>query len=198
MKVGILALAAGSARRFGADKRLARLASGQTVLSAFLAQAGASGLPILLCLAEQDTGLAMEIESTRVTCLLCRRAREGMGATLAEGVGGIPDWDGVLVALADMPWISPDTYRRLARCLSGSTICVPAYHGLRGHPVGFGSAFFGELSRLGGDTGARIVLDRHPGEVREVEVDDPAIRLDIDHPGDLRPTETPSGRTLRQ
>ncbi len=194
VKIGILALAAGRARRFGTDKRLARLESGERVLGAFLARAGASGLPILLCLGEQDSGLATEMASAGVACLLCRRAREGMGGTLAEGAARIPGWDGVLVALADMPWIQPETYRLLARSLATDGICVPVYRGQRGHPVGFGSAFFGELVRLGGDAGARSVLARHPGAIREVAVDDHAVLLDIDHPGDLGSVQTgPAG-----
>ena len=185
MNIGILALAAGRAKRFGSDKRFARLAPGQSVLDIFLHRAQQSGLPVLLCLGEHDTELAGKLGSERVQCLVCRRSAEGMGGTLAEGVGRIPGWDGVLVALADMPWVQSGTYRLLARHLAPGKLCVPTFSGLRGHPVGFGSAFYGQMSKLGGDTGARSLLAAHPGDIEEVAVDDAAIRVDIDFPADL-------------
>ncbi len=197
MRIGIVALAAGRAQRFGADKRFARLADGQTVLDLFLARAQASGLPILLCLAEHEAELAGKLSGERVQCVLCRRSIEGMGGTLAEGVARIPDWDGALVALADMPWVRPATYRCIAGRLGPARICMPTIDGERGHPVGFGSAYFEEMSRLGGDSGARSVLASHPRAIEELAVDDPAIRIDIDRPGDLhglsRRGASPSG-----
>lgn len=185
MRIGILALAAGRAERFGSDKRFARLGNGRGVLDQFLARAEASGLPVLLCLADHEIELAGKIRRERVQCVLCRRSVEGMGGTLAEGVTRIPGWDGALIALADMPWVEPATYRCLAQRLAPDRICVPTCLGERGHPVGFGRAYFDELSRLGGDSGARSVLARHPRAIEEVAVDDPAIRIDIDRPRDL-------------
>lgn len=185
MRIGILALAAGRAKRFGSDKRFARVADGRSVLDLFLARALASGLPVMLCLAEQEDELARRISGESVQCVCCRRSSEGMGGTLAEGVSRIRGWDGALVALADMPWVRPDTYRCLAGRLAPGKICVPTIGGERGHPVGFASTYFDELSRLGGDSGARCILARYPGAIEELVVDDPAIRLDIDRPADL-------------
>jgi molybdenum cofactor cytidylyltransferase len=108
-----------------------------------------------------------------------------MGATLAQGVGQLPGWDGVLVAMADMPWILPATYRAVAMRLDGGTIAVPTHSGRRGHPVGFGRDFYPALATLGGDTGARRLLGSHGASVIEVPVADPAIHRDIDSPADL-------------
>jgi molybdenum cofactor cytidylyltransferase len=108
-----------------------------------------------------------------------------MGGTLAEGVDHARDWDGLLVALADMPWIEAATYRAVAQGLSQADLCVPVFGGRRGHPVGFGAWHYGELGRLGGDTGARLLLEKHAASVREVAVPDPAIHRDIDLPADL-------------
>jgi molybdenum cofactor cytidylyltransferase len=185
VKVGILALAAGKARRFGSDKRLARLPDGRYCIEAFLDRAEASGLPVMVCLAAGDRQLADLLDVRGCRYHTCERAAEGMGGTLAEAITHIPDWDGVLVALADMPWISADTYRAVAGQLSPDGICVPVYSGRRGHPVGFGRALFGEIAALGGDSGARDLLARHPDRLDEVTVEDAAILKDIDLPQDL-------------
>ncbi|HEY6130957.1 MAG TPA: nucleotidyltransferase family protein [Halioglobus sp.] len=185
MTAGILVLAAGRSVRFGADKRLAILPDGQCVIEATLANVRASDLPFLLCLGEGDEELVNRLEARDIPCQRCRRAGEGIGATLAEGVGHIPGWSGVLVALADMPWVGSTTYRAVANRLSASNIVVPVHDGRRGHPVGFGRAFYPELAALGGDAGARALLDVHAARVTAVKVADAAIHRDIDVPADL-------------
>jgi molybdenum cofactor cytidylyltransferase len=185
MTIGVLVLAAGSAARFGADKRLAKLPDGRTVLDATLAGIAGSGLPMLVCVAGGDEALARALRERGIAFLRCARAYEGMGGTLAEGVGGMPDWSGVLVALADMPWIAPATYRSVAQELTEKRIVVPVFEARRGHPVGFGRAFYTDLSSLAGDTGARDLLSRYSAQVTEVPLTDAGILRDIDVPDDL-------------
>jgi molybdenum cofactor cytidylyltransferase len=96
------------------------------------------------------------------------------------------DAHGWVVALADMPYIKPETARIIARALSeGAAIAAPAYRGERGHPVGFARRFGDELSALRGDAGAREILTAHPDWVTLYEVDDPGVLRDIDEPSDL-------------
>ncbi len=63
-------------------------------------------------------------------------ADRGMGASLAWGVGLLPAQTGaILVALADMPFILPDSCRRVAEAVGGSAlIAAPPYHGLGAIP----------------------------------------------------------------
>ncbi len=185
MKTGILVLAAGKAARFGTDKRLATMSDGRRTLDVTLANARASGLPLSVCLRPGDDQLAQYLGARGFACLRCSRADEGMGATLAQGAANIRGWDAVLVALADMPWVAPASFRAVAAGLAKNCIVVPVCAGRRGHPVGFGSDFFRELASLGGDTGARVLLDRHPQRVRELSLEDAAIVRDIDVPADL-------------
>lgn len=186
MNVGILVLAAGRSTRFGADKRLAKLPGGRRVIDTLLDNVRASGLEFTLCLGAHDNRIADQLREESVQCIYCGRADEGMGGTLAEASGHIPGWDGVIVALADMPWIAPDTYLEVATRLSAKRICVPVREGRRGHPVGFGSDFYAELRSLGGDTGARHLLKKYTETVFELPVNDVAIHRDIDFPSDLK------------
>ena len=186
MNVGALVLAAGRAERFGADKRLASLPGGQRVLDATLAALRASGLPVMVCLAAGDADIARDLHRMDIDFRHCERSAEGMGATLAEGVGHISTWQGLLVVLADMPWIDPRTYQAVAGRVAAGRIVVPVHNGRRGHPVGFGREYFPALATLRGDSGARRLLDLHAADVEEVPVSDAAIHRDIDTPSDLR------------
>ena len=89
-----------------------------------------------------------------------------------------------LVALADMPWIRPDSIARVAQALRGdATIAAPGWRDARGHPVGFKASLYGALSALSGDQGAKAILARHRVEL--IPVDDPGVVRDVDRPEDL-------------
>ncbi len=178
-------LAAGYSRRFGSDKRLARLADGQTLLDAALGNAQATGLPIVLCLHPGDDALAERLKNPAVTPLICPVAEHGMGASLAWGVSQIPAWDGVLIALGDMPEVEPATFCKVATELADGGICQPYWREQAGHPVGFSKAFFPGLQALEGDRGAREMLAANPQSVLRIAIDDPGIIRDVDRPGDL-------------
>ena len=180
--VGILLLAGGSSRRFGADKRFAKLATGLGLLETTLGRIQTAGLPLLVCLRSDDVDLAASLGERGVDCHCCPNSGRGMGSTLADGISAAPPWTGVLVALADMAWVRAETYNHVADMTIPDAICVPIYQQRRGHPVGFGREFFGSLARISGDKGARQVILDNPDNTIEVAVDDPAIHRDVDTP----------------
>jgi len=190
MRIGVLILAAGRSRRFGSDKRLAALPDGRTVLEATIGAVSESGLPLLLCLGRADRALAERFRKDDFRVLVCERAEEGMGATLAEGIAAIESWDGVLIALGDMPFIRPRSYQRVANALQHTGICVPTYNGQKGHPVGFSHSYFAQLTLASGEIGGRQVIEANSGSVSYLPLDDPNITRDIDTPADIA---TPSG-----
>src|SRR5262249_22502988 len=125
---------------------------------------------------------ALAREGARVTA--CPFAAEGMGASLAWGVRASPLARAWLVALADMPWIRPESVARVAGAMrSGAAIAAPSLRGARGHPVGFPAAFFTALSAPSGDEGAKALVARHGVEL--VPLDDQGVLRDVDTPRDL-------------
>jgi len=187
---GVL-LAAGYSKRFGSNKLLHPLPAGSPDAGVPIALASARHL--LEALAEpvavirpRAQKLGKVLRDAGCTTVVCKNAAEGMGVSLAEGVRATADAHGWVVALADMPYLRPDTVRVVARALSeGAAIAAPAYRGERGHPVGFARRFLDELSGLRGDAGAREILKAHPDWITLYEVDDPGVLRDIDEPSDL-------------
>lgn len=182
---GILLLAAGFSRRFGGDKRRASLANGDSLLSASTQSALASGLPVRVCLRAGEQALADQVIRLGAGAIFVENAASGMGATLAESVAQCWDWDGLLIALADMPDVGPETFAAISHGLEQAPLCRPTHHGRPGHPVGFRAALFDQLSRLRGDEGAISVLRRHREDLLELPVNDAGILRDIDTPGDI-------------
>jgi molybdenum cofactor cytidylyltransferase len=112
----------------------------------------------------------------------------GLGASLAAGVRHAPDAQGWIVALADMPFIAPATFRVVKEALAkGALIAAPMFRGQRGHPVAFSRSLHEELATIDGDEGARSVISRHREEVLLFPVEDAGVTRDIDTPTDLPP-----------
>jgi len=194
-RIGALILAAGESRRFAADKRMALLTDNRTLLQATVDvyRANMGTLRIVLRSGEEPLGkeLAASLGLVASAIDYSVNAARGMGHTIADAISSI-DWDLTFIALADMPFIRPDTLRILHRqaqaIVSGPCanrhILLPMHKRLPGHPVGFTRGFYPELSRLQGDRGARAIIADNSLLSTRVPLDDPGVLKDIDNRAD--------------
>jgi molybdenum cofactor cytidylyltransferase len=177
-------LAAGHARRFGADKLMHPLA-GQP-MACVSAAALRRVLPTLAVVRPEQQTLIEQLAAQGVPTITPGETNGGMGMSIAAGVAARAGAKGWLIALADMPFIQPETIACvLAALQNGSVIAAPVYQGQRGHPVGFSAAFGDALRALHSDAGARELLQRHAAEITLIACDDAGILGDIDTPSDL-------------
>lgn len=185
MIIGVL-LAAGAGTRFGGDKLLARLPD-ETPVGVRAGRTLRSGVDRALAVVRPtDVALARLLEAEGLDVAVFPNADDGMGASLAFGVAAAPEADGWIIALADMPFVQRETIEIVGEMLrAGAWIAAPCHRGSRGHPVGFARTLYPELIRLGGDHGARTLLERHASRVEVFESGDPGIFLDIDTLGDI-------------
>jgi molybdenum cofactor cytidylyltransferase len=86
----------------------------------------------------------------------------------------------------DVPLVSAAAIGQLRRAVEvdGVHIARAAYDGRHGHPVLFTRAVFEELRRADPSAGARAVVRANPARVRDVEVGEPGVTMDIDTPED--------------
>jgi molybdenum cofactor cytidylyltransferase len=186
--VGIL-MAAGRGRRFDPEGRrnklLQPLPSGETVVGASARKLLAAVPRVVAVVPPDDGGVASLLAGLGCEVTVCPDADSGMAASLVHAIRHtLPDTDAWLVALGDMPHVAPDTLAQLLEALAaGAPIVAPVKDGRRGNPVGFGRVHLDALLALGGDQGARRLLQTCP--VTAVAVDDPGIFLDIDTPANL-------------
>lgn len=192
--VGVL-LAAGRGSRFDAagvaNKLLALLPDGTPVAvqaARHLKQALGDVVAVVPAAATHGAQVEQLVALLREAgCEVLRyaEAARGMGASLAAGVAARPQAGGWVIALADMPWIAPETITQVANALDSHSCVAPFHAGQRGHPIGFGADFFAGLTSLDGDEGARRLIDPH--KLIRVETDDAGILRDVDTPADLAP-----------
>lgn len=185
--IGLL-LAAGSASRFGSDKLLHLLPTGEPIAVAAARHLLAAVPECIAVVRSHQHPVAEKLRDAGARVVECARAEEGMGVSLACAVRAAGQGRNFLVALADMPFLRPSTIIAVREAIeSGALLAAPYFRARRGHPVGIAAAFYAELAALQGDSGARAVLEAHAADLRKIPCGDPGAIRDIDTPGDLLP-----------
>lgn len=184
--VGVL-LAAGRGSRFGSDKLLHPQDDGTPMAAAAATNLVAACDRVIAVVRPGNDELMELLHATGCDTVICPSADAGMGHSLAAGVSASPHAGGWVVALADMPYITPASHRTIVASLrNGALLTACEYQGERGHPVGFARHWFNQLSSLIGDQGGKSILQTHRQELILCPVDDPGVVWDIDRPDELR------------
>lgn len=198
----IVVLAAGHGQRFkGHEHKLTQPISdaGDTVLSRTLRHALESQLRVVVVASQTIEPVVRRWVARRDLVVLpavdaagCA-VPQGMGHSIAAGVGAAGDADGWLILPGDMPLVQPTTMLTVAEGLGRYPVCFAEYRGRQGHPVGFGTEMFTELLALEGDEGARRIVARFGAQ--GIPVDDAGVLFDVDTQDDfarLASTSCPS------
>ena len=188
--VGIL-LAAGSSRRFGGRKLLVPWRGRPLYEHALEALTTSPAIGETLVVVQP--GFAAPPARPRCRFVVNPEHEEGMGSSLRAGVRAAPpDADAFLVALADMPRITPALIAALVAHYrqAGRPIVVPVCRGRRGHPVLIGAPLREAVLAISGDVGARGIIQAHPECVVPFETEDEAVLFDVDLPADLAAGES--------
>jgi molybdenum cofactor cytidylyltransferase len=184
-----LILAAGAARRFGADKLAADL-RGRPVMQHVLDAAAEAGLaPVVAVVAGART--ALEWRAARP--VINPDPARGLASSLAVGLDALADQIGVervVVLLGDQPLVSVEAIHLLlaTRDDPAHPVVVPRYEdGQPGNPVVLAARVWPIARTLAGDSGMRQLFGARPDLIRYVDV--PGTNPDIDTPADLAALE---------
>lgn len=184
MSVGIVVLAAGEARRFGAAKLALPIDGTPLVRRAVLAALGA-GVPVVVVTGAHRGPVEACIADLAVERVFNANWAAGIGSSIASGMAALPATCGAaIIALADQVLVRADEFRELvaAHARAPEHIIAAQFGDVVGPPCLFPRAFFQELLQLTGDRGARRLLREHA--CRVVALPMAAAAVDIDTPTD--------------
>jgi molybdenum cofactor cytidylyltransferase len=180
--VSAILLAAGESKRMGKPKLLLPFGDG-TVLGNTIDSLISSGVDeVILVLGAHARETKEAIFDKPVKIIINPDYRQGMSTSLISGLKQVNHQaKKVMVALSDQPLIDSKTYNILIQksLNSDSGIVIPTHKSKRGNPIIFDISYREELMRLKGDVGGRELLDRHPDDTLEVDIDNEGIYINL-------------------
>ncbi|EJL93173.1 NTP transferase domain-containing protein [Pantoea sp. GM01] len=186
MQNAILILAAGHSRRFrqvNGQHKLLTMINDKPVLQHTLEQASATGMDVYVVTRPEDRHIHSLLKNA--TPIFCHS--DGIGSSIAAGMKACEGYHGVIISLADLPWLKTSSYLAVSSALQNNASVRAMVNEKPGHPVGFQCHYFQALALLQGDTGAQTLLRTCLPE--PVYLDDIGCLRDIDRPDDLLGTE---------
>lgn len=197
MSHGAILLAAGASERMGASKPLLKIGD-QTFLERILddldtvPEIGA----VVVVLGAKAAAVRDAVDFGRAVPVTHRGYKEGMFSSVRAGARAVlrklPDLEGALICLVDMPIIRPDTYATLVRAFQPEKddVVIAAHQGEGGHPILLSRAIvfrLGDVAQAAPpeDTLADY-LDAHTERRRYVDAHDPAVLVNINTPESYR------------
>ena len=187
MTTAVLLLAAGASSRMGHPKMFL-LYRGKSLLQHIVDEAAIISLPVFIVTGEHHAAVKDALPSNIVHLIYNEHWQDGMGASIRAGVEGIvqsgTDPDAIIIVVCDQPFISADLLQLLVttKISSGKGMVGCAYNDTIGTPVLFDKQYFPALLQLGGQQGAKKLLQQFPEDVAVVPF--PLGSIDIDTPED--------------
>ena len=180
--VGIL-LAAGLSSRMGRVKPLLPWGGG-LLLEKVIENARNSRLTCLIVvLGHEADSIRQRIDFKQTRVIVNSDYRMGQSSSLRAGLSALPDdTDAAMFLLGDQPLVTAEIIDRLIGAFEKrrSPLIIPTCQGKRGNPVLANNSIFDLIQNITGDTGARALFRSLNEQIREVELSDPGILLDID------------------
>lgn len=184
-RIAAIALAAGMSSRMGVNKLLQEWRGKALLRWTVEAAVASDAKPVIVVTGHDATSTEGVLRGLDVVIVRNPAYRDGLSTSLRAGLSALPESaDGALVMLGDMPEVSANLLNRMIAGFSppdGRSICVAAHEGKRGNPVLWSRAFFGDIARITGDTGARGLLAANEEQLCEIETGAGVLR-DVDTP----------------
>ncbi len=185
-----LILAAGSSTRMGDNNKLLATIDGIPMVTLVVQAALASKVDsVVVVTGFEAQEVKQSLQGNEVEFVHNEDYASGMASSLRAGIRSLSqDSDGVLVMLADMPFVEPEQIDHLINefeRFSDDVIVVPIFCDQPGNPRLWSHCYFEAMCGCDGDVGARNLLKKFSNRVRRVAMNDTNVLTDIDTPAEL-------------
>ncbi len=185
LELGAVVPAAGLSRRMRREKILLRFGA-STVLEAVLDKLAGAGVVEVVVVLRRDLAPAAELARRHhAHVVFNERPDESMLVSMRLGLDALSDGvDAFFFWPCDHPAVAPPTLQALAAAADRLHAVIPRHHGRRGHPVVVGADLRAAIASIPEGQGLRHLWRMRPEAVREIDVEDPGILVDLDTPED--------------
>ena len=189
-KITAIVLAAGQSLRMGHKNKLLQKINRKSILRHVLSSIKNSRIErTIVVLGHEAEKIKLDLQTDEVSYALNLDYELGISTSIRTGIEAIEETAaGVLIALGDMPGISPAIINTLVDNFQSKVraeICVPVYEGQPGNPVLWSRKFFSQLASLNGDVGGKKLIEENSDVVAFCSVDTEFVHLDVDTQGQL-------------
>lgn len=189
-KIAAVLLAAGaSSRMHGQDKLLKEIDGIPLIRRAALTCIASQATETIVVLSEGNEDRKQALAGLNLHIVENHEAETGMASSIRRGVQACNErFQALVLVLGDMPDVRATDIDALISAFNperGATICrAVTSSGKPGHPVLFGADHFAALLALGGDSGAKAVVEAKSKHVKNVITSEEGARTDLDTPED--------------
>jgi molybdenum cofactor cytidylyltransferase len=181
-------LAAGKSSRMGRCKPLLPI-NGTPMLEVTLQKLLAFPFEQIVCITghlNQTIQDAIQIDDSRFTWIYNPNYAVGQSTSLQTAAESCSNsTQGILVFLADQPFIQPDTISQILsevrsmETLGSKCVIQPAFQGQKGHPVFFSRTMLAHFPELKDDVGAKPII-KYAEKHMVIPVEDEGVLIDLD------------------
>ncbi len=183
METGILILAGGNSSRLGEPKQLLNF-NGKTLLRNVVDEAIKVTDSVIVVTGSNHSHISKEIENFKVKIVENINWNEGMGSSIKIGINQMlnkfTDVQNIIISVCDQPFIEASVFSDLSKMqkISQKEIVASKYADTLGTPVLFTKKYFGELSKLSDQEGAKKILQKFKDDIAEMNFEKGAIDID--------------------
>lgn len=182
-RIAALVLAAGKSTRMRDKNKLLLKFKTTTIIGQTIQEISKSKVRSIIVVTGNDAEKLKNNISHNVNFVHNSDFSEGLSTSLKVGIKAVSDdCEGVMICLADMPYLTTDNINKLIENFADDKIIVPVFKGKIGNPLIFPRSLFYEFMALEGDKGARKLLSIYEDKIVRVEIGTDAIFKDIDTP----------------
>ena len=186
--ISAVILAAGESRRMGKQNKLLLPVGGEALLVKLVKSVCDSDVgQVLVVIGHEAEKIRRELNNFPLSFVYNPNFSEGMTTSIKSGVKEVsPDCDGYMICLADMPFINTSEINKLIHAYAQNRIkekrliVIPVYQGHRGNPVLFSTEFREDILEHKMEYGCKGVIMKNFESVKEIEMDDDSMLLDVD------------------
>ena len=188
--VPLILLAAGESKRMGTPKQLLTYKNSSLIRHAASSAIASTCNRVIVVFGANSDRLTRETKDLPVHITYNPEWQKGMSSSIATGINALLkmklDFNAVILALADQPLITAQTYNRLVEnyCSSNSLAIASNYSDTVGVPALFDRVLIPELLQMKHQGGAKQILYQYSD--RAFNLDLPEAAIDIDTPADYQ------------